>query len=155
MLITDLLTPERVRTGVRARSKKRLLEMVAASLSGEPQAADERSVYSSLCARERIGSTGLGHGVAIPHGRIAGVEEASGVMIRLADPIDFDAPDGQPVDLIFALLVPDHHEDEHLRLLGQLAETFSKPENRQRLREAEDNLGILELLESWQTQPVD
>lgn len=154
MQITDLLTPDRVRTGIRARSKKRLLELAAASLSGEPVLADERSVFSSLCARERIGSTGLGHGVAIPHGRLPGLEEASGVMIRLTDPIDFDAPDGQPVDLIFALLVPDDHEDDHLKLLAKLAETFSKEENRQQLRDAEDNMDILELLESWQTQPV-
>lgn len=155
MQITDLLTPERVRTGVRARSKKRLLELAAASLCGDPLGADERSVFSSLCARERIGSTGLGHGVAIPHGRLPGLEEASGAMLRLADPIDFDSPDGEKVDLIFALLVPDDHEDDHLKLLAKLAETFSKEENRQLLRSADDNLGILELLESWQTQPVD
>lgn len=154
MQITDLLTPDRVRTGIRARSKKRLLELAAASLSGEPVMADERSVFSSLCARERIGSTGLGHGVAIPHGRLPGLDEASGVMLRLTDPIDFDAPDGEPVDLIFALLVPDNHEEDHLKLLAKLAETFSKEENRARLRAAEDNLDILQLLESWQTQPV-
>ena len=154
MQITDLLTPDRIHTGVRARSKKRILELAAASLVGTPREADERSVFSSLCARERIGSTGLGHGVAIPHGRVSGIDEASGAMLRLCEPIDFDSPDGEPVDLIFALLVPDDHEDDHLKLLAQLAETFSKEENRAKLRSAEDNLDILELLESWQTQLV-
>lgn len=137
MHLLDLLTAKRVLVDQRSTSKKRLLELLAGRLAPEGSRLDA-AIYDSLCARERLGSTGLGHGIAIPHGRCPGLKEATGVFVRLAEPVDFGAPDGEPVDLVFALAVPEHFTHQHLVLLSELATLFGDEEFRRRLRAAPD-----------------
>ena len=149
MHLIDLLTPARVLAGVSVSSKKRLLEQLAGLLAEGAGEETERRVFDSLCAREKLGSTGLGHGVAIPHGRTA-LPGAVGAFLRLSEPIDFSALDGKPVDLVFALAVPEHFSGQHLLLLSQLAEMFSDPAFTARLREAPDDASLYALLADWQ-----
>ncbi|WP_455380356.1 PTS sugar transporter subunit IIA, partial [Acidihalobacter prosperus] len=106
-------------------------------------------IFDSLLARERLGSTGLGRGVAIPHGRISGLTQTQAAFIKLTRGIDFDAPDQQPVDLLFALLVPEECTDEHLETLGRLAQLFSEPTTVQQIRGAHDSPSTLGLLNDW------
>jgi len=148
MLISDLLSPERIRCDVHSSSKKRLLEIISEELARDNEALDEREIFESLCARERLGSTGLGGGVAIPHGRIKGSSVVHASFIRLKKPISFDAVDGKPVDLLFALAVPENCSEDHLKLLAQVAELFSNQELLKQLREAESPAGLFKLLSS-------
>src|SRR5204862_8339928 len=123
-LVAKLLAPDHVLVDLPASSKKRLFEQ--AGLLFENHDGLARSlVFDSLFARERLGSTGLGQGVAIPHGRIKSLKEALGAFIRLAQPIPFDAPDAAPVTLVFVLLVPGEATETHLRILYGLAPVFS------------------------------
>src|SRR5689334_25369763 len=123
-LIAKLLPPSNILLDLDVTSKKRMFEQ--AGLLFENHDGIARSlVFDSLFARERLGSTGLGQGVAIPHGRIKGLKEALGAFIRLAQPIPFDAPDGAPVTLIFVLLVPEKATEKHLQILPELAQLFS------------------------------
>ncbi len=154
MLISDLLTPERIALDVKARSKKRVLEIAAAKLFPAAVGLEERTVYSGLCSRERIGSTALGHGVALPHCRLPEISAAAGSILTLHDSVDFDSPDNQPVDLVFALMVPESHEDQHLKLLALLAETLNDAQRRQLIRQAQRPEDVLALLESWEMQQV-
>ena len=147
MHLLDLLTPARVHAAVSVSSKKRLLEWLGQALSDGRGGEFERSVFDSLCTRERLGSTGLGHGVAIPHGRSAAIGAAVGAFVRLSEPVDFGAPDGQPVDLVFALAVPEHYTHQHLILLSSLAELFGDEGMRQRLRAAPDAAALFALLQ--------
>jgi PTS system nitrogen regulatory IIA component len=135
----DILTRRRVGLSSKAASKKRLLEEAAELLAGGLEELTGEQVYERLLERERLGSTGLSGGVALPHARIAGIDEARGAFLRLAEPVDFDAMDGQPVDLVFALLVPEEATDEHLQLLASLARAFSDEAVRERLRQAEED----------------
>lgn len=150
MHLLDLISPARISAGVSASSKKRLLEVVADLLIQDQPAELDRPVFDSLCARERLGSTGLGHGVAIPHGRTPGLATATGAFVRLREPLDFGAPDGEPVDLVFALAVPEHFTHQHLVLLSQLAEMFGDAPFRDSLRQAPDAAAIHRLLSDWQ-----
>ncbi|WP_395793257.1 PTS IIA-like nitrogen regulatory protein PtsN [Aquimonas sp.] len=150
MLLIDLLTPSRTATGVSATSKKRLLETLATTLAEGQGEACERAIFDSLFARERLGSTGLGHGVAIPHGRTPGLSNAIGAFVRLSDGIDFSAIDGAPVDLVFALAVPEHFSHQHLVLLSQLAEMFGDAGFCLQLRNASDAASLYALLADWQ-----
>ena len=146
MLISDLLSPERIRFDVQSSSKKRLLELISEELSRNSDDFSKREIFESLCARERLGSTGLGKGVAIPHGRVKGSKNVEASFIRLKKPLPFDAVDGEPVDLLFCLAVPEDCGEDHLRLLAQVAELFSDPELLQALREAETSGRLLQLL---------
>ena len=148
MHLLDLLAPARVSAGAKASSKKRLLELLAQRLA-DGDAERERALFDSLCQRERLGSTGLGHGVAIPHGRSACISVATGAVLRLAEPVDFGAGDGEPVDLLFALAVPEHFTQQHLVLLAQLAEMFGDEAFRARLRAAPDGEALYRLLADW------
>src|SRR3954464_1802886 len=131
-LVAKLLSPTHVVTDLQVSSKKRLFEQ--AGLLFENQHGLARSmVFDSLVAREKLGSTGLGQGVAIPHGRIKGLQEAQGAFVDLATPIAFDAPDGKPVGQVFVLLVPEHATEQHLQLLSELAQLFSDRAFRDRL----------------------
>lgn len=150
MHLIDLLAPARVRAGASVTSKKRLLEQLSELLADGAGAEVERRVFDSLCAREKLGSTGLGHGVAIPHGRTGALPGAVGAFLRLSEPIDFSAIDGKPVDLVFALAVPEHFSNQHLLLLSQLAEMFSDAAFCARLREAADDATLYALLADWQ-----
>jgi len=146
MLVDDLISPESVLPDVRTSSKKRLLEVISKALTNGSEDLDSREVFESLCARERLGSTGLGHGVAIPHGRIHGNSRVRAVFVRLAKPLPFDAADGQPVDLLFALAVPQNSTGDHLKLLAEIARKFSDPELLTALRKARDAAEMVQLL---------
>jgi PTS system nitrogen regulatory IIA component len=109
-----------------------------ARLLADPAAADGEAIRQSLQARERLASTGIGHGVAFPHGRVASLEHTRGAFLRLARPVDFGAVDGEPVDLVLAMAVPEHALQEHLQQLAELAERFGDPDFRRELRHAGD-----------------
>ena len=146
--IARLLPPSNVVTGMQVTSKKRLFEQ--AGLLFENNHGIERSkVFDSLFARERLGSTALGEGVAIPHGRIKGLKEALAAVVRLAEPVPFDAPDGQPVRLLVFLLVPEHATEEHLELLSELAELLSDRPIRDSLLHFEDAAQMHRTLATW------
>ena len=148
-LTGKLLNPAHVLVDLAASSKKRLFEQ--AGLLFENHDGIARSlVFDSLFARERLGSTGLGQGVAIPHGRIKGLKEALGAFIRLAQPIPFDAPDGAPVTLIFVLLVPEKATEKHLQILSELAQMFSDRTLREAMGAAADAQALYQLVASWQ-----
>ena len=148
-LVAKLLAPDHVLVDLPASSKKRLFEQ--AGLVFENHDGLARSiVYDSLFARERLGSTGLGQGVAIPHGRIKGLKEALGAFIRLAQPIPFDAPDGAPVTLAFVLLVPEKATEKHLQILSELAQMFSDKALREAMGKAPDAQSLHQLVTSWQ-----
>ena len=145
MPIQNLLNPQRVLCQLDAVSKKRVLELVAEQVAGTEQTLDEDQVYTSLLERERLGSTALGHGVAVPHCRVSGLEQPLGCLVTLAEAIDYDAPDGEPVDLLFVLLVPPDATQEHLDLLADIARRFSNPSYCHGLRSAQ---GAEQLLNS-------
>lgn len=146
MKIADLLTPERIRIAADVTSKKRALELMSEMLADESSGVLAGDVFNKLVGRERLGSTGLGHGVALPHARLDLVQEARGALLRVTQGIDFDAFDRQPVDLLFALVVPEHFTDEHLQILANLAELFSDQELCQQLRQPTDAAAIYQLL---------
>lgn len=146
MLISDLLSPEKIHCDVHSSSKKRLLELISEDLARNSDEVSQREIFESLCARERLGSTGLGKGVAIPHGRVKGTDHVEVSFIRLKKPLPFDAIDGEPVDLLFALAVPESCGETHLKLLSQVAEIFSDPELLKELRAAENSGRLLKLL---------
>jgi PTS system nitrogen regulatory IIA component len=135
MPFLELLPAERVQTGLVVDDKAGLLHMLALLLA---DADDAAPTHEALAARERLGSTGLGHGVAIPHGRSNTVAQARAAFVRLERPIDFGADDGVPVDLVAALIVPAHFTDQHLKLLAELAELFSDRATTTALRGAAD-----------------
>lgn len=143
MPFIDLLPVERVRTDLAPRDKDELIDQLALLLA---DGGDASLVRDALRARERLGGTGLGHGVAIPHGRSGAIEHASAAFVRLVRPIDFGADDGMPVDLVAVLLVPAHFTDQHLKLLAELAELFSNGEVTTALRGAVDAAALLATL---------
>ncbi len=148
MLISDLLSPEKIHYDVHSSSKKRLLELISEELARNSDQFTQREIFESLCARERLGSTGLGKGVAIPHGRIQGSDNVEVSFFRLKKPLPFDAIDGEPVDLLFALAVPEACGEDHLKLLAQVAELFSDAALLVELRAAESSLALWKLLSS-------
>jgi PTS system nitrogen regulatory IIA component len=146
--IARLLPAEKVSLGLEASSKKRVFEQ--AGILFENHDGIARSlVYDALFAREKLGSTGLGQGIAIPHGRIKGLKEARGAFLRLAAPVQFDAPDGRPVFLVFVLLVPEAATEHHLQLLSELAQMFSDRAFRDKLTALPDADAIRELFAQW------
>ena len=148
-LVAKLLPPANVLLDLPASSKKRLFEQVG--LLFENNHGIARSlVFDSLFARERLGSTGLGQGVAIPHGRIKGLKDALGAFVRLGQPVPFDAPDGKPVSLLFVLLVPEQATEKHLQILSELAQMFSDRALREAMTAAPDAGALHLLIAAWQ-----
>lgn len=150
MLDSDLLSPGRILAGVRTNSKKRLLELISKVLAKKNKDLNSREIFESLCSREHLGSTALGNGVAIPHGRINGIEEVEALFLQLIKPLPYDADDGIPVDLIFALAVPKHCTEDHSKLLSSIAERFSDTKLLEQLRNAADINELWQLLSSSQ-----
>ena len=149
MDITDLITRRRIVCDSEVASKKRVIEVLSELLAtGQPDLT-ARPIFDSLVGRERLGSTGLGHGVALPHGRFSQSQHAVGAFVKLRKGVDFDALDRQPVDLVFGLLVPDHYTDEHLKILAYLAEMFSDRAFCQQLRETDSDQLLFERLMDW------
>jgi len=146
--IAELLPAANILLDLDAPSKTRLFEAVAALFETHDGLA-RKLVIDSLGAREKLGSTGLGQGIAIPHGRIKGLTEARGAFVRLKTPIAFDAPDGKPVAQVFVLLVPEHATEKHLQILSELAQMFSEKAFRERLANAADAASIHRLFQEW------
>lgn len=132
-ILSRFMSRELVRTGVQVSSKKRLLEEVAELLSSYSPELDRDIVFQILNQRERLGSTGIGEGFAIPHGRINGIEKPIICAMLLANPLDFDAIDNRPVRCVVGLLVPADANQTHLQILARLAKAFSQPEVQQRI----------------------
>ncbi len=132
-------------------SKKRALEMLSERLATATHQLTATEIFDRLNARERLGSTGLGHGVAIPHSRTPGIDDAVGAILKLKNGVDFDALDKQPVDFFFALLVPEESREEHLELLSQLAELFSDKTALARIRSTEHADELLNLFRDQAT----
>ena len=148
-LISPLLPESNVLLDVDVSSKKRVFEQVGLLFENNHQIA-RSVVFDSLFAREKLGSTGLGQGIAIPHGRIKGLKDAVGAFVRMKQPIPFDAPDGQNVGLIFVLLVPERASDLHLQILSELAQMFSDKALRERLLAAQGPAELHQLIADWQ-----
>lgn len=145
--LNNLLTVDQVLLGLEASSKKRVFEQ--AGMMFETRLGLARSViFDSLFAREKLGSTGLGQGVAIPHGRIKGLKHAAGAFIRLQTPVPFDSPDGRPVEILFVLLVPEQATEQHLQILSELAQLFSDRAFREKLQTETDPAAIVALFHS-------
>ncbi|MFH4354649.1 MAG: PTS sugar transporter subunit IIA [Neisseriaceae bacterium] len=144
-LSQTLLPVENILIDLDVTSKKRLFEEVA-EIFASHGAVDEGKVFQSLLSREKLGSTGLGCGAAIPHGRVSGLSEAKASFIRLKHSIAFEAHGEQLVDLVFAVLVPEQGNTEHLKILSHLAQKFSKEEVRNRLRVMQSPQEIADLL---------
>ena len=135
--IRQLLPIENIVLDLEASSKKRVFEHAGLVFENN-QGIARSAVFDSLFSREKLGSTGLGRGIASPHGRIKGLKEACGAFIRLTTPIPFDSPDGEPVSLLFVLLVPEQATEQHLQVLSELAERFSDRSCREALSLATD-----------------
>lgn len=136
-LLANLLPVENILLDLEASSKKRVFEQ-AGLLFENNNGVARSTVFDSLFAREKLGSTGLGQGVAIPHGRIKGLKEAQGAFLRLTAPVPFDSPDNKPVSLLFVLLVPEQANELHLQILSELAQHFSDRGFREALIAAPD-----------------
>jgi nitrogen PTS system EIIA component len=147
--IAELLPVANIALDVDVATKSRLFE-AAGALFASGSGVDGSLVATSLAAREKLGSTGLGQGVAIPHGRIKGLKEAKGAFVRLKQPVPFDAPDGKPVSQVFVLLVPEQATDLHLQLLSELAQMFSEKGFREKLSRATTTADLLALFRAWE-----
>lgn len=153
-LIPQILPLSNVVVDLDASSKKRVFEQ-AGLLFENNQSIARSLVFDSLFARERLGSTGLGQGIAIPHGRIKGLQDAAGAFLRLAAPVQFDAPDGRPVNMLFVLLVPEQATETHLQLLSELAQMFSDRDFREALLKAPDAAHIHQMFVKWGSDAAD
>ena len=152
--IARILPPANIVIDLDAGSKKQLFEL-AGQMFETNQKLSQRVVFDSLSAREKLGSTGLGQGVAIPHGRIKHLREATGAFIKPRTPIPFDSPDGMSVNLIFILLVPEHATDLHLQILGELAEMFCDKAFRDSLLASHDASEIYQKITGWGAHDAD
>ena len=152
MQLTDFLTTDRIACNVTAHSKKRALEELSELLSHDQQSIRATDIFDCLLSRERLGGTGIGFGVAIPHGRLKDSDHSTAALIQLNHGIDFDAIDNQPVDLLFALVVPEQATEDHLKILALLAAMFKDEKLRSHLREAKSPEEILHLIRDWQDQ---
>lgn len=146
MSILSLLTPDRALYNIEGGSKKRTLELVSQLIAESCQLSSE-DVFTGLVNREKLGSTGIGEGVAIPHCRLSKIDQAIGALVMLAEPIAFDAIDNKPVDLLFFLMVPEEACDEHLNTLSKLAEVFSQEESRSLIRSANSGDQLMQIAE--------
>jgi PTS system nitrogen regulatory IIA component len=127
------LSSDRIDVAVEVTSRKRLLEFMAASLARNSETPDQQSIFHQLVERERLGSTGVGQGIALPHSRMEELDEARISIATLASPIDYESPDAIPVDIVFALIVPEHANADHLGILARIAGIFSRKNARNEL----------------------
>jgi nitrogen PTS system EIIA component len=146
MPLLEFLDPDSVVPSLRARSKKQVLQDLAAQAAQRLPMLSERTVFETLLQRERLGSTGIGEGVAIPHGKLPGLDRLHGVFARFDRPVDFDALDGQPVDIAFLLLAPEGAGADHLKALAQVARVLRVPGMLGSIRAARDSGALYALL---------
>jgi nitrogen PTS system EIIA component len=145
MHLGDFISPDSVVPSLKAKTKKQLLQELAsraARLTGLP----ERDIFDVLLQRERLGSTGLGQGVAIPHGKIAGLKAIVGIFARLAEPINFEAVDGEPVDIVFLLLAPEAAGADHLKALARISRLLREGQAVEKLRTSRDAAALYAVL---------
>jgi nitrogen PTS system EIIA component len=145
MPLTDLVAPNAVIPALRVISKKQALQELAAKaaeLTGQP----ERAILDVLIQREKLGSTGIGHGIAIPHGKLPKLEKLFGLFARLERPVDFEALDREPVDLVFLLLAPESAGADHLKALARIARLLRDPEVAPKLRNSDDHEALYSVL---------
>lgn len=145
MDIKSIITPSRTLCGIEGVSKKRALEILANTIAEDCPEIDADDLFRRLIGRERLGSTGIGHGIAIPHCRVSNCEGTIGALITLKEPIDFDAIDSEPVDVLFAMLVPENAHGEHLQTLASLASMLNDADFRARLRETDSNEALYQV----------
>ncbi len=148
----SLLDTSRISCGASLSSKKKSLQYVAQLIEDSLDINDDddegvdMDVMDALAAREKLGCTGMGHGIAIPHGRVDFISEPIGALLTLSEAVPFDAPDDIPVDIVFGLLIPEDHNEQHLHILASLASFFHSPENREAIRQSRDPEEILRTL---------
>lgn len=150
MHLSDFISPDSVLPSLRVKSKKQLLQELssrAARRTGLP----ERVIFDLLLQRERLGSTGLGQGIAIPHGKIPGLKSIVGVFVRLAEPVDFEAVDGEPVDLVFLLLAPEGAGADHLKALARISRLLREGSAVEKLRASRDAAALYAVLTEGET----
>lgn len=147
-LIAPLITPDTALLDLSFTSKKKLFEH-AADLFAQTHGLKSTDIFTSLFERERLGSTALGCGIAIPHGRIKDLKDACGAFYRLKAPLEFDAPDNQPVSLCFILLVPKDANEQHLQILGELAQLFGDDTMRAEIQKVASPTELIALLGAW------
>lgn len=145
MDLSNILSPDCVRCAVEGTSKKKVLELIGQLAASRLAGAASFEVFESLLNRERLGSTGIGLGVAIPHGRLAGIHKPIAVLLTLSSPIDFDAIDNQPVDIVFALLVPEEQHEQHLQTLATVAQRLNDKTMTRALRDAQSDQELYDL----------
>lgn len=150
MQLESILTPQRTLCGAPGGSKKRIFESVADFISNNVNSLDSNELFYALNAREKLGSTGIGHGIAIPHCRTKNCPTTTGALIKLQQAIEFDAIDDLPVDLLFVLLVPEEATDEHLQILSTLAGLFNQTAFCEQLRKANSNEELYQAAISFQ-----
>ncbi|MCR4267348.1 PTS IIA-like nitrogen regulatory protein PtsN [Nitratireductor sp. ZSWI3] len=141
MDLSDLIEPKAVVPALKANSKKQLLQLLAekaAAATGLP----EREIFDTILQRERLGSTGVGNGIAIPHGKLPGIQRITGVFARLDTPVDFEAIDDQPVDLVFLLLAPEGAGADHLKALSRIARVLRDADTVAKIRGTKDAAAI-------------
>ena len=144
--LENILTPGRSLVNVPGGSKKRVLEQIAQLIHAQLSELNEQTVFDALVAREKLGSTGFGNGIAIPHCRLSGCSSPISALLHLSTPVDFDAIDGAPVDLLFVLLVPEAATDAHLELLRQIASMLDRKDVRDSLRAAQSNEALYQVV---------
>lgn len=145
MQLAEILDSRAVIASLKAQNKKQLLQELAQAMA-RLVAIDHRIIFETLLTREKLGSTGLGQGIAIPHGKVPALSRVCGLFARLASPIDYDAVDGQPVDLVFVLLAPDHAGADHLKALARISRLFRDAAIVAKLRGTETAEGLYAIL---------
>jgi PTS system nitrogen regulatory IIA component len=145
MHLADLISPEALIPSLRAKTKKQLLQELAAR-AARLTGLQERYVFDTLLQRERLGSTGLGEGIAIPHGKFAGLKRIVGIFARLAEPVEFDAVDGEPVDIVFLLLAPEGAGADHLKALARISRLLREGHAVDKLRASKDASALYAVL---------
>lgn len=150
MQLSEIINVNRISNEVDVKSKKRALEKLSQLLAQDQNQFEASDIFDSLLSRERLGATGLGYGIAIPHGRIKNCKKITGAFIKLNEGVDFNTSDNQAVDVLFALIVPDESADEHLQVLAVLASMFNDEKFREQIRQSDSNENIYQLLTQWQ-----
>jgi len=145
MILSDLLTPDAIIPSLKASSKKQVIQTLAEKAALLTR-IDEREIFETLLKREKLGSTAIGNGIAIPHGKLPGLERIFGLFARLPRPLDFEALDEQPVDLVFLLLAPEGAGADHLKALARVARLFREPGISEKLRATSDKAALYALL---------
>ncbi|GJM03033.1 MAG: PTS IIA-like nitrogen-regulatory protein PtsN [Rhodomicrobium sp.] len=145
MDLGDLLSAEEVIPTLKAKSKKHVLQEIA-GIAGEKIGLDQRDIFDVLLQRERLGSTGVGHGIAIPHGRLASIDRIYCLFARLDDPIDFDSIDDEPVDLVFLLLAPETAGADHLKALARISRLIRESQTLDKLRGSRERSALYSVL---------